>query len=148
MHVSNIKTFKHSYLWNHWNNGFSNKEDNYGNNCFNTSFDKKQWDHDISSCIKIGKKKVLLKAELYHSNIACKALMPYFFFKIHTNWYKSTNDRLYLKWESCKWWMIDRFKFSFFIWFVLQCIPWEIDWKLPPTMSAMSKRKKQDKISR
>lgn len=48
--------------------------------CFNTSFDKKQWDHDISSCIKIGKKKILLKAELYHSNIACKALMPYFFF--------------------------------------------------------------------
>lgn len=23
---------------------------------------------------------MLLKAELYHSNIACKALMPYFFF--------------------------------------------------------------------
>lgn len=41
---------------------------------------KKQWDHDISSCIKIGKKKILLKAELYHSNIACRALMPYFFF--------------------------------------------------------------------
>lgn len=46
----------------------------------NTSFDKKQWDHDISSCIKIGKKKILLQAELYHSNIACRALMPYFFF--------------------------------------------------------------------
>lgn len=72
---------KNSYLWNHWNNGFSNKEDNYGNNCFNTSFDKKQWDHDISSCIKIGKKKILLKAQSCHSNIACEALMPYFFFK-------------------------------------------------------------------
>lgn len=139
---------KNSYLWNHWNNGFSNKEDNYGNNCFNTSFDKKQWDHDISSCIKIGKKKYCHRHNHAIQILLIKHWCLTFWKKIHTNWYKSTNDRLYLKWESCKWWMIDRFKFSFFIWFVLQCTPWEIDWKLPPTMSAMSIRKKQDKISR
>lgn len=109
----------------------------------------KQWDHDIASCIKIGKKKILPKAHSYHSNFADKALMSYFFSKfIPTDTNQQMIDfTLYNERAANAEWLTD-INFLFFIWFVLQCTPWEIDWKLPPTMSAMSKRKKQDKISR
>lgn len=75
--------------------------------------------------------------------------MPYFFPKfIPTDTNQQMIDfTLYNERAANAEWLTD-INFLFFIWFVLQCTPWEIDWKLPPTMSAMSKRKKQDKISR